>query len=193
LKRFSKAETLSLVIVFVILIAVAVPNFVTSLRRARDQTRRDDMGVMMHALAEYYAEFEAFPLSSPDGKIVDCLKPGDKPYQDEKGHWVVDAIPCEWGVDPISNLITGKVYLSAVARDPDWAKGVHYLYMSDGVSFQLFGSMEGKDEAEVDPRIIAENLSCGSRICNFGRSYNCDIPKTLAQCEEERAALLKKK
>ncbi len=192
LKIFSKSETISLIVIFSILVVVSVPNFIASLRRARDQVRRDDLGSLEHSLDEYYAELGVFPPSSPDGRIMDCLKPGDKPYKDKKGQWVFDPIPCDWGKDAFVNLINGKVYMSILPREPYWQKGVHYLYLSDGARFQLFAAMEGKSEPEVDAKIIARNLYCGSSICNVGRSYGCDIHKTLEQCEEEEAALLKK-
>jgi uncharacterized membrane protein YhaH (DUF805 family) len=58
MKLFSKSETISLIVIFTILIAVSIPNFIVSLRRARDQTRRDDMGVMVYALGEFFSDNE---------------------------------------------------------------------------------------------------------------------------------------
>lgn len=191
LKIFSRAELASVVIIFCLLIIVSVPNFIASFRRARDQNRRDDMGVLEHALGLYYTDLSAFPPSSPDGEIMDCLKPGDKPYQDVKGRWIVNPIVCEWGKDSFVNLITAKNYMLRLPRDPDWQKGASYLYISDGERYQLFAAMEGKDEAEVDPKIIAEHLLCGSEVCNMARSSGCDIPKTLQQCTSEAIKLKK--
>lgn len=191
IKLFSKAEGISLIAIFLILVGVAIPNFIVSLRRARDQVRRDDLGALVHALDQYNAELGAFPPSSPDGRIMDCLKPGTTPYQDKEGRWIIDAIACDWGKDSFSNLISGKEYMSILPREPDWQKGASYLYISDGSRYQLFATMEGKDEAEVDPIIISENLSCGNQVCNVGRDFACTIPKTIAECAEE-ANLLKK-
>ena len=189
---FTRAETISLIIIFVVLAAVSIPNFAASLRRARDQVRRDDLGGMQKYLALYYAEFGQFPLSSPDGKVMDCIAPGDKPFKDKKGNWVVNTIPCIWGKDRFINLITGKVYSpTSLPNDPDWNKGVAYFYMSDGDRYQIFASMEISSEAEVDPKIISQKISCGSRICNVGRSFGCNIPKTLKECEEEASSLKK--
>lgn len=191
LKNFSKKEAVSLIVIFCVLVIVAIPNFVASLRRARDQVRRDDMGTIVHALTQYLSEFGVFPTSSNDGKIMNCLRPGDKPYQDKKGRWIVDAIPCEWSKDSFTNLISGKSYINVLPRDPNWEKGASYIYISDGASYQLFATMEGKNEDEVDPEVIVMNLSCGSNICNVVRSYKCNIPKTVEQCAEE-ARLLEK-
>lgn len=172
LGKFTKTEIISLVVIFTVLIAVSIPNFITSLRRARDQVRRDDMGVLVDRLDAYVADVRSLPLASPDGRIMDCLKSGDKPVKNKKGLWEVNPIPCEWGRDSLADLITGKVYLSALPTDPDYQKGTKYLYFSDGNRFQIYGAMEGRDEPEVDPKIIARGLACGNVICNVGRSYN---------------------
>jgi hypothetical protein len=175
MKRFTKSEIISIVIIFTVLIAVSIPNFIISLRRARDQVRRDDMGVMVYAFGQYQSDNETFPKSSPDGRIINCLSPGDKPVKNKLGNWVLNLIPCEWGVDAFSDLITGRVYRAILPRDPDYQKGAKYLYFSDGERYQIYAAMEGADEAEVDPKIIARNLMCGSRVCNIGRFYNVPI------------------
>lgn len=192
IKLFSKSETISLIVIFAVFAIVFIPNLMVSQRRARDQIRRDDMGVLVHQIDEYFVDLGVFPPSSTDGRIVACLKPGDKPYKDAKGQWVVPAIPCEWGKDPLTDYISGKIYISAIPQDPKWQEGARYYYLSDGSRYQIYGVMEGLDEAEVDERIISRNLPCGSKICNVGRTYGCDIPKTLEMCEEEAAALFKK-
>lgn len=192
-KIFSRHEVIGLIITFAILVGVSIPNFKTSLRRSRDQVRRDDLGALTGALGHYHEDFGAYPLSSEDGRILDCLKPGDAPYKDKKGFWVVNPVPCVWGQDRFINLINQRVYITILPRDPNWQKGVNYLYISDGERYQLFVSMEGNDEAEVDPKIIAEGLHCGARICNVGRFVNCEIPKTLQVCAAEDAAKLLQK
>jgi type II secretory pathway pseudopilin PulG len=189
MKPFRKSEVISLVVIFAVLIAVSIPNFIISLRRARDQTRRDDMGVLTHALDEYFSDFKVLPLSSSDGHILDCLSPGIYPVQGKDGKWTVDPVLCNWGTDPFADLFTGKVYVSLLPRDPDYQKGVAYLYFSDGNRYQIYASMEGMDEAEIDPKIIARNLMCGSRVCNIGRSYN--VPDDIS-IEEYDTLLLKK-
>ena len=181
MKKFSRTEVISLLIIFSILIVVSVPNFVISLRRARDQIRRDDMGLVQKALGEYYSDFKAFPTGSPDGRIMNCLRAGDKPVQGKDGMWKVDPIPCDWGKDPLKNLFSDKIYMPILPIDPDYQKGVTFLYLSDGNRYQLFAAMEGMEEAEIDPKIIARNLKCGSRVCNIGRSYDAPIEMSIEE------------
>ena len=146
--------------------------------------RRDDLGGLVHALDGYLADFEVLPPASPDGRIMDCEKPGDKPVKNDKGRWVVNAIPCDWGKDSFTDLINGKVYMSVLPRDPDYLKGTKYLYFTDGNRYQIFAAMEGRDEAEVDPKIIARYLKCGDKICNVGRAYNVPIDISIEEYDK---------
>ncbi|HJY98629.1 MAG TPA: hypothetical protein VJ227_02870 [Patescibacteria group bacterium] len=188
MKPFKKSEFFGILLIFAVLIIVSVPNFVLSLRRARDQVRRDDMGALVKALSEYAGDFGEFPPSSPNGEIMDCIAPGDTVTIDKKGRLVVNLIPCEWGKDAFIDLTPGstKIYMSILPRDPDYQKGITYRYFSDGDRYQIFAYMEGeRDEAEYDDKIVARNISCGSRACNTGRQYGCEIEKTLEKCAQE--------
>jgi len=184
---FKKNEFVALIVIFLILLGVSIPNFAMSVRRSRDQVRRDDLGSLMGALEKYKIDFGVYPRSSSDGKIVNCLQPGEYPYQDEKGVWILNTIPCRWGVDAFSNLLTKNTYMNILPRDPKWDEGRSYLYLSDGDRYQILAAMEGKDEPEIYAKIISENLMCGNDICNVVRSQYCDFPKSLETCALEDA------
>jgi hypothetical protein len=143
------------------------------------------MGALEGALSQYLADFETLPPSSPDGRIMNCLKSGDAPYKNAKGLWTFDPIPCEWGKDSFKNLITGRVYLANLPGDPDYEKGAKYLYFSDGDRYQIFAAMTVKNQAEIDPKIIARNLPCGNKICNIGRSYNVPIDISIEEYNKQ--------
>lgn len=186
-KLFTKSETICLIAVFFVLTAIAIPNYEASLRKARDQVRRDDLGALMHSIGEYYSDFGVFPLSAPDGNISACMKDGDVPYLDSKGQWVINHISCYWGASTFENPVTKEDYMSLLPRDPKWENGSAYLYISDGKYYQILAHMEGEDEAEVDPDIISRNLNCGNKICNVGRFYSCETSKSIEKCAEEDA------
>jgi type II secretory pathway pseudopilin PulG len=154
MKSFSKQEIISLIFIFLILIGVSWPNFALSLRRSRDQVRRDDLGNIQAAIDVYYADYGMFPASTDDGKIVAC----------QNG-------PCNWGIDIWRNLTPGvdKVYMRVLAGDPNMSKGASYVYFSDGSRYQLFGALEGIDEPAYDAKLAARNVMCGNQVCNMGR------------------------
>ncbi len=187
MKKFSKEETTALIIIFAVLVGISAPNFIKSLMRGRDQNRKDDMAIVQTALSTYVGDFGEFPKSTADGKILACKRPDDKVTLDKNGRLVVDLIPCEWGKDKFYDLTPGstKVYAQILPNDPHAKDGVTYFYSSDGSRYQLFSSLESKDDVEYDKKILSKNLNCGSKVCNLGRHYACVLTKTLQQCDEE--------
>lgn len=171
MKAFSKPENISIIVVFLILIAVSWPNFALSLRRARDQIRRDDMGQIQAAIDDYYKDYGIFPLSTTDGKMVVCKGQGQ------------DQIPCSWGHAAWVNLTPGvdKVYMKTIPGDPNLSKGASYDYFSDGSRYQLFGSLEGIDEPGYDAKLSARGIACGNRVCNIGRANNVPLYITIEE------------
>ena len=187
MNKFSKSEKISIFVIFFILALISIPNFAISLKRARDQVRKDDMGALQHVLWVYFADSRSYPPASSDGKIMACKNPGDKVEIDDMGKLKVNWIPCEWGRDGIVDLIPGstKEYMHILPREPNYQEGALYRYFSDGQRFQIFVALEGKDDDEYDPKIIARNIMCGNIICNAGRVSGCPVEKTLEECEAE--------
>lgn len=188
MRNFTKNEVYGLVAIFLVLIVISVPNFLLSLRRARDQVRRDDLGALVHSLDEYISDFGELPPAAPDGRIMDCINPGEKVTVDKKGRLVVSLRPCDWGVDAFVDLTpgSGKVYMPILPRDPDFSKGVTYLYFTDGQRYQIYAYMEGgASEADYDPSIVAQNLKCGVKVCNVGRSYNVPIDISIVEYDKK--------
>ncbi len=175
MKPFTKSEFISIVIIFVVLALISLPNFLMSLTKSRDQSRKDDLGRIVQALDEYYVDFGEFPKSSTDGRIVACKNPEEEVKLDSKGRVVVNLIPCDWGKDPIVDLTpkSTKVYLPQIPRDPDYlTRGSNYIYFSNGIRYQLYASLESSTWDEYDPKIIARNIMCGEKVCNTGRSFS---------------------
>jgi len=175
MKSFTKHELFSLLSIFLILIAVSWPNFSLSLRRARDQIRRDDIGNIQGSIDSFYSDYGVYPDSTEDGKIVVCTDGGT--HLDSSGSTSPNLIPCLWGKDSWINLTPGvsKTYMKVLPGDPHLSKGVTYLYFSDGSRYQLFGSLEGADEPGYDPKIHERGVKCGNRVCNIGRANNVPL------------------
>ncbi len=171
MKFFTKKETIG---IFLILLAIGLAcfsNLTVSLRRARDVQRKNDLGSLTDALNKYNNDFEVFPLSSKDGKIIAC-KDGS----------------CEWGKDGLYDLTdeNASPYLKILPADPQTDKGLIYVYFSNGKRYQIYASLEGSDEDEYSQAIIKRNISCGTRICNFGRSYGeTPLEKSIEEYENE--------
>lgn len=177
MKFFSRQELISIAIIFLILIGISWPNFTLSMRRSRDQIRRDDIGNIQAAIDEYFDDYGVFPASSPDGKLVVCKGPGEDKIGTD-GKLQVDLIPCNWGQDTWINLTPGvnKTYMKVIPGDPRLNMGVSYVYFSDGSRYQLLAYLEGgKDEIEYDGRLERRGVKCGEKICNLGRANNVPL------------------
>ena len=169
MKRFSKPEIISIALIFLILIVISWPNFSSSLRRARDQVRRDDIGNIQTAITDYYTDYGIYPASTSDGRMVVCKGP------------VISGkttlVACNWGKDPWVSLTPGtnKTYVHTLPGDPNQPQGVNYAYFSDGSRYQLLASFEGKDEPEYDSKLVARGVMCGTRVCNVGRAVSVPL------------------
>lgn len=189
MKPFTKQEIFGLSIIFLVLLVISIPNFALSIKRARDNTRKADLGSMVYALEEYQKDFQTFPLSSADGKVVACLAPGEKVQMDEKGRLKVNLSPCEWGWDGLydpSDEEKTDPYIKIIPTDPQNALGAKYLYFSNGRRYQIFASLEASDDDQYNGGVAKRNLLCGNRVCNTGRSYS-DTPldKSIEEYENE--------
>lgn len=187
MKKFSKEEVFGITIIFLLLLAISIPNFVLSIRRSRDQNRRDDTGGLAHGLEDYYADFGVFPKSNAEGEMIACKRPEDTVLVDEKGRLIVELIPCVWGRDALVDLTPGnnKVYIKALPVDPTYENGDKYMYFSDGYRYQVLAALESADEASYDATIFARKIMCGARVCNMGKSYNAPLSKSIEEYANE--------
>ena len=184
MKFFTRKELLAVVLIFGAIALASLSNFKVSLRRARDVQRKSDVRSVTDALVKYSEDFGPFPLSE-DGKTVACR--GSETKIDEKGR-ITGLVACEWGRDSLADISDPAYppYLLTLPQDPLFEKGYQYLYLSNGKRFQLYASLEGTDEPEYDPKIIARKLSCGEFICNFGLSYGATpLDKSIEEYENE--------
>lgn len=167
MNNFSKSEIRGILIIFAFLIAISIPNFIVSLRRARDAQRKADIGSIQDALFRYQADFGTFPISI-NGKIAACEPVS---YKEVMGIKTPVFSPCVFGKSSLADLSDSSYppYLKVIPNDPDASKGYSYYYFSSASRFQIYGSLEGKDEDEYDESIVKRGVPCGSKICNFGK------------------------
>lgn len=158
--KFTKTETKSLIIIFLVLFLVTGFNMSISIRRGRDSIRKDDISVIQKSLDTYYQKYRIFPLSNDSGQIIGCFN-GDV-QTDKISGFPTNTVPCLWGESKFEGV-------NLMPRDPSYKKGASYLYISNGKKYELYISLEGKDEAEYTKAIADKNLHCGTKICNYGR------------------------
>ncbi|OGM03931.1 hypothetical protein A3E15_00320 [Candidatus Woesebacteria bacterium RIFCSPHIGHO2_12_FULL_42_9] len=184
MKFFTKQEALAVVAILLAIILISLQNFRTSLRRARDAQRKNDIGAIANGISRYGNDFAVYPLASGDGKILACRP---EVSTNKVGEEIVEFEPCIWGKDSLRDALdlTYPSYIEALPSDPEGDLGISYLYLSSGQNYQVYAALEGVDEAEYDPNIVARNLTCGMRICNFGRSSGVPLDKSIEEYENE--------
>lgn len=150
-----------------LIIAVATSlNLLNSYRVSRDTQRKGDVQTVANALEAFLKDYDTYPESS-EGRIVACIQ--GKEFR-----------PCEWGE------VFDEKYLKNLPRDPHFQDGVQYRYESNGRRFQIYASLEDPEEAEFDQKIHERGLSCGTQICNFGKSSGVTpLDKTIESYENE--------
>lgn len=159
--KFSSKDKKVIASIFLFLLTVISLNLRVSLRRGRDNLRKNDAGAIQHALDSYLSKYKVFP-ESEDGRIVACF--GDDTYYDEKKERYVNLVACKWGEDGFEDL-------DVLPKDPYYDRGRDYLYISNTKTYQFYISLEGESEAEYTESIVARNLNCGNAICNYGKAY----------------------
>jgi len=191
MKFFTREELAVVSLILGLIILVSTPNYIVSLRRARDAQRKADLGSIHEALVKYQEDFGFFPLAK-DGAIAACapyeVVPKDARKPDGSLDVTVSYSACDWGRDSLADLSDPSYppYLKAIPNDPQAQHGLKYVYFSNGSRFQVYAALEGKSEDEYDKEIIKRGINCGTKICNFGRAYGkTPLNKSIEEYESE--------
>ena len=182
---FSKQESITVGFILLVIVGVSIPNFATSIMRARDSQRKNDLGNLKNGLASFQNDLGSYPLSSSDGRILAC---NPVEIQAPNGETQVEYGPCDWGKDGLADELDPSypAYIKTLPQDPRSEEGASYLYLSSGARFQVYAHLEVESDDEYDPKIVARGLVCGGKICNFGKSSgDTPLEKSIQEYENE--------
>jgi type II secretory pathway pseudopilin PulG len=195
---FNKRESLGIILILLFIFSLSTYNYFLSLRRARDTQRRDDLTALAGALESYYNDFDRYPLSTSDGKLIACLPEGwtSEDMKDLLGgqpikyrdRMFANLAPCKWGKSSLADVSddSKELYLSIIPHDSRASDGFSYQYFSTGKHFQIYGAFEGKSNLEYSEAVVNMNISCGVKTCNFGKaSRGTPLDKILNEYENE--------
>lgn len=200
MKAFSKNEFIGVFIIFLIVFAITFSGLQKAEMRARDAQRKSDVQEISDALQKFYSDFGFFP-PEENGKIKMCKKENFDAVVNElkslkkfdRNLFFGGLRGCEWGKDSFRDPLDDsyKPYLSTIPSDPKSGSGVSYLYFSNTRRFQIFTVLEAETEDDAyDRKVVSRKLSCGVKICSFGKSSG-EIPLDISI--EEYESLLEKK
>lgn len=158
----TKNEFLVVLAMLAAVVLISLPNFQTSRVQARDVQRKNDLKHIRAALENYFKDFNAYPRSR-DGRILACGNENE-------------LRSCEWGEDLVRDIRDPVYppYINPLPRDP-LSPGHSYIYISNTRNFQLFASLEDRDDDEYNKEVAERGLKCGDKVCNFGLTSSRDI------------------
>ena len=164
-KGFTLIELLVVVAILGILAAVGLTSFISSQIKSRDAQRKSDLRQIASALELYYNDKGQYPVGN-SGQMMGC------------GAGAIDT--CTWGSLTVkfSNTTTGTIYMAKLPADPS---GYSYFYrstLSSGLytKYQLYAYLENTQDKSVNADVAAQNIACGTKICNYGVSSGNTTP-----------------
>lgn len=154
-KGFTLIELLTVIAILSILAALIFGNFVTTIKKARDNRRKQDLSQVKTALELYFAEVGFYPTTHPT----------------EEG-----GLP--WG-SALTNSLGTKTYMKKLPQEPSRNNGYNYSYQSDGTYFKLYSCLENTEDLDYNNITPTGTPNCGvgcNNQCNYGVSSPNIVP-----------------
>lgn len=195
MKFFSKQELVGVGIILTVIFFVTGINMNMALLRARDAQRKSDLGAMSNALHSYFEEYGFLP-PSEDGYIKACRGEGyeellqefEETQKYDNSRLIEKMRICIWGEDPLPDPYDeNKLFLAKLYKDPRTDEGYSYYFLSNTKRFQLYTALEEiPDSVGYDESIVARGLSCGTKVCSFGKGFaETPLDRSIDQYEDE--------
>jgi len=159
---FTLIELLVAIAIIAILTSIGFGTYAGVQKKSRDAQRKSDLNQLTRALELFYSDFGRYPESLANGTIDADISAGKDPLN--------------WGEtfdDPDGN----QIYMGNLPLDPQ-TSGTYYFYQSNssGSKFRVLTLLENDDDLQINTDLVDQEISCGSRICNFGlSSSNADV------------------
>ncbi|OGG23921.1 hypothetical protein A3A79_01835 [Candidatus Gottesmanbacteria bacterium RIFCSPLOWO2_01_FULL_43_11b] len=165
-RGFTLIELIVVILILAILITLGLGTFRSSQTKSRDSRRKTDIKNVTSALELYFNDTGKYPNDNSGGKITACGSAG--------------ATVCEWGEEFKDQNNT--IYMVELPEDPIAIHSYYYDVGGGNNSYQLYARLENTDDADVQksgstPQAY-QNLYCGTKLCNYGRSSTNTTPNT---------------
>jgi general secretion pathway protein G len=153
---FTLMEMMIVVSIIMILSVVGMANFSFSRQKARDAQRKNDLSQIVRALETYVNDFGSYPADDGGGQILGCDDGGTS--------------SCAWGDDFVATYNgSSQIYMSDLPDDPQ--DGANYYYVSDGVDFALYSTLENNNDPYCRDDLSSEadcGVECKYKVINSG-------------------------
>lgn len=146
IEGFTLMEMMIVVSIIMILSVVGLASFTFSRQKARDAQRKSDLAQIVRALETYANDFGSYPADDGSGQIAGCSAGGTS--------------SCLWGGDFVATYNgASQIYMKKLPEDPQSGSG--YYYMSDGVDFELYSTLENNNDPYCRDDLASSGADCG--------------------------------
>lgn len=159
---FTLMELLIVMVLLGILVALGTGSYASSIRRGRDNRRKNDVRFITVALESYFNDKKIYPASNANGEIVGC--------------GLNDLAVCAWGGQFKDQYNT--LYMTLIPDDPlDQYK---YYYVATDTTYKLYVKLENtRDEGTGVKQAGYTGTNCaisGTTLCTYGVSSTNSTP-----------------
>jgi prepilin-type N-terminal cleavage/methylation domain-containing protein len=162
---FTLMELLVVIAILGILIVAGLTTFTSAQKKSRDTKRKNDLRQISLSLESYYNDFNMYPLSDSDGKILGCDSGG--------------SASCTWGgVWKNTSTTPETLYMLTLPSDQKIGRVYFYRTNATGSYYQLYALLENQQDegAGVDQSGYA-GTDCGDTLlCTYGISSTDRTP-----------------
>lgn len=166
-KAFSLIELIVVIAIIAVLLAVALPNLLSTRERARDAKRKQEMNELKNALRMYYNDFQTYPEADAFGGGVGKLN-----YIVGCGPGAVSVrCPCVSGtvtVDFATGATCEIVYMKKFPSE--FGSSMYYYYSSSGNDFCLKVPLENAADGDITTSKSRCSAACGTN-CTGTKDY----------------------
>ena len=160
---FSLIELIVVIAITAVLLAVALPNFVSTRERARDAKRKQEMQQLKNALRMYYNDFQKYPPSETSS----C---GSGKYNYIKGCKADQntCCPCDTSNDFAVGAACDTLYMKKFPSE--FGSRMYYYSATPFDDFCLKVALENAADADIATSKSRCSTACGTN-CNGVNDY----------------------
>jgi prepilin-type N-terminal cleavage/methylation domain-containing protein len=153
-KGFSLIELLVVISILAVIIAVAIPNFLSARQRGSDTKKKDEINQLKYALRLYYNDYQIYPANGNDGigyinYIFGCGVNGTSSCKSTcTGSFAAGGTGCD------------TVYMKQFPSD--LGSSMYYYQRSSGDDFCLKVGLDNASDPDLDKSQSRCATSCGS-------------------------------
>jgi len=161
---FTLIELLVVIGIIGMIVAIAVPNFLSARQRASDSKKKSEMAQLKSALRLYFNDYNTYPASFNGGV-------GKLNYIQGCGVGGTGQCPCSASIDFASGAACDGVYMKKFPSD--LGTGTYYYLSAGGDDFCLRAVLDNKSDPDIAISQSRCATACGANCSGSGRYCAC--------------------